>query len=150
VVRSKGFGRWRPTPPKARRQHESEAGEGSRSVACAAQRRRLIAHETSSTEVASESDAHGARQAVPATAHRHLVRTAVTASSAFPGFFPPLLLTAADVGAHESRFPPHLFTAKEALTMPACARWEIVAKQQRLKHRRHVLGTPLQMPPAGQ
>jgi predicted acylesterase/phospholipase RssA len=35
---------------------------------------------------------------------------AVTASSAFPGFFPPLQLTAADVGADESRFPPHLFT----------------------------------------
>ena len=35
---------------------------------------------------------------------------AVTASSAFPGFFPPLLLTAADVGAEESQFPPHLFT----------------------------------------
>ena len=35
---------------------------------------------------------------------------AVTASSAFPGFFPPLQLTAADVGADETRFPPHLFT----------------------------------------
>jgi predicted acylesterase/phospholipase RssA len=35
---------------------------------------------------------------------------AVTASSAFPGFFPPLLLTAADVGAEESQFPPHVFT----------------------------------------
>lgn len=38
------------------------------------------------------------------------VPMAVTASSAFPGFFPPLQLTAADVGADESRFPPHLFT----------------------------------------
>lgn len=35
---------------------------------------------------------------------------AVTASSAFPGFFPPLQLTARDVGVNESRFPPHLFT----------------------------------------
>jgi hypothetical protein len=35
---------------------------------------------------------------------------AVTASSAFPGFFPPLLLTAVDVGAEESQFPPHVFT----------------------------------------
>ncbi|MCR9292244.1 MAG: patatin-like phospholipase family protein [bacterium] len=34
----------------------------------------------------------------------------VTASSAFPGFFPPLKLTAADVGADEGRFPPHVFT----------------------------------------
>ncbi len=35
---------------------------------------------------------------------------AVTASSAFPGFFPPLQLTAKDVGLEEGRFPPHLFT----------------------------------------
>ena len=38
------------------------------------------------------------------------VPMAVTASSAFPGFFPPLLLRAADVGADENRFPPHVFT----------------------------------------
>ncbi|MEZ6071564.1 MAG: patatin-like phospholipase family protein [Pirellulales bacterium] len=38
------------------------------------------------------------------------VPMAVAASSAFPGFFPPLELTAADVGADDSRFPPHLFT----------------------------------------
>ncbi|MGI9471453.1 MAG: patatin-like phospholipase family protein [Rubripirellula sp.] len=38
------------------------------------------------------------------------VPMAVTASSAFPGFFPPLQLTAKDVGVGESRFPPHLFT----------------------------------------
>ncbi|WP_165063903.1 patatin-like phospholipase family protein [Paludisphaera rhizosphaerae] len=35
---------------------------------------------------------------------------AVTASSAFPGFFPPLQLTAHDVGLEEGGFPPHLFT----------------------------------------
>ncbi|MCO8121514.1 patatin-like phospholipase family protein [Stieleria sp. TO1_6] len=38
------------------------------------------------------------------------VPMAVTASSAFPGFFPPLLLNASDVGADDSQFPPHLFT----------------------------------------
>ena len=38
------------------------------------------------------------------------VPMAVTASSAFPGFFPPLQLNAKDVGVGESRFPPHLFT----------------------------------------
>ena len=38
------------------------------------------------------------------------ISMAVTASSAFPGFFPPLQLTAHDVGAEESQFPPHLFT----------------------------------------
>jgi predicted acylesterase/phospholipase RssA len=38
------------------------------------------------------------------------ISMAVTASSAFPGFFPPLQLTAHDVGADEGRFPPHLFT----------------------------------------
>lgn len=38
------------------------------------------------------------------------VAMAVTASSAFPGFFPPLQLTAEDVGADEGRFPPHIFT----------------------------------------
>ena len=32
------------------------------------------------------------------------------ASTSFPGFFPPLLLTASDVGADESQFPPHRFT----------------------------------------
>lgn len=35
---------------------------------------------------------------------------AVAASSAFPGFFPPLQLTARDVGADEGRFPPHVLT----------------------------------------
>jgi predicted acylesterase/phospholipase RssA len=38
------------------------------------------------------------------------VSTAVTASSAFPGFFPPMQLTSKDVGVDESRFAPHLFT----------------------------------------
>jgi predicted acylesterase/phospholipase RssA len=38
------------------------------------------------------------------------ISMAVTASSALPGIFPPPLLTAADVGAEESQFPPHLFT----------------------------------------
>jgi predicted acylesterase/phospholipase RssA len=38
------------------------------------------------------------------------VAMAVAASSAFPGFFPPLELTAWDVGACESEFPPHSFT----------------------------------------
>jgi predicted acylesterase/phospholipase RssA len=38
------------------------------------------------------------------------ISMAVTASSAFPGFFPPLLLKAEDVGAEESRFPPLIFT----------------------------------------
>lgn len=35
---------------------------------------------------------------------------AVAASSAFPGFFPPIQLTAEDVGASEGRFPPHVLT----------------------------------------
>ncbi len=34
----------------------------------------------------------------------------VAASSAFPGFFPPLKLDASDVGADEGKFPPHVFT----------------------------------------
>ncbi|NOY40704.1 MAG: hypothetical protein GXP26_02545 [Planctomycetes bacterium] len=38
------------------------------------------------------------------------VSMAVAASSAFPGFFPPLELTAWDVGATEGEFPPHSFT----------------------------------------
>jgi predicted acylesterase/phospholipase RssA len=38
------------------------------------------------------------------------VSMAVTASSAFPGFFPPLQLTAKDVGADAGRFPPHVLT----------------------------------------
>lgn len=35
---------------------------------------------------------------------------AVAASSAFPGFFPPIQLNAEDVGASEGRFPPHILT----------------------------------------
>jgi predicted acylesterase/phospholipase RssA len=38
------------------------------------------------------------------------VSMAVAASSAFPGFFPPLELTACDVGVTEGEFPPHSFT----------------------------------------
>ncbi len=38
------------------------------------------------------------------------VPLAVTASSAFPGFFPPLEVDASDVGAEEGHFPPQLFT----------------------------------------
>ena len=38
------------------------------------------------------------------------VSMAVAASSAFPGFFPPLPVTARDVGLEEGKFPPHLFT----------------------------------------
>ncbi|KAA5542134.1 patatin-like phospholipase family protein [Roseiconus nitratireducens] len=38
------------------------------------------------------------------------VPMAVAASSAFPGFFPPLPITANDVGFAEGKFPPHLFT----------------------------------------
>jgi predicted acylesterase/phospholipase RssA len=38
------------------------------------------------------------------------VPLAVAASSAFPGFFPPIRLTAKDVGADEGRFPPHVLT----------------------------------------
>ena len=38
------------------------------------------------------------------------VALAVTASSAFPGFFPPALITADDLGLSEGEFPPHTFT----------------------------------------
>lgn len=38
------------------------------------------------------------------------VAMAVAASSAFPGFFPPLELEAWDIGACEGKFPPHSFT----------------------------------------
>jgi predicted acylesterase/phospholipase RssA len=38
------------------------------------------------------------------------VPMAVTASSAFPGFFPPLELSAKDVGANEGEFSHHAFT----------------------------------------
>jgi predicted acylesterase/phospholipase RssA len=38
------------------------------------------------------------------------VPMAVTASSAFPGFFPPLVLTGADVGANQGAFGRHAFT----------------------------------------
>ena len=34
----------------------------------------------------------------------------VSASSAFPGFFPPVEITAADLGVHEGQFPPESFT----------------------------------------
>jgi predicted acylesterase/phospholipase RssA len=38
------------------------------------------------------------------------VAKAVAASSAFPGFFPPVEITAADLGVHEGQFPPESFT----------------------------------------
>ena len=38
------------------------------------------------------------------------VALAVTASSAFPGFFPPALITANDLGLSEGEFPPQTFT----------------------------------------
>ncbi|WP_165246383.1 patatin-like phospholipase family protein [Paludisphaera soli] len=38
------------------------------------------------------------------------VALAVTASSAFPGFFPPALITADDLGLSEGEFPPQTFT----------------------------------------
>jgi predicted acylesterase/phospholipase RssA len=38
------------------------------------------------------------------------VALAVTASSAFPGFFPPPLITADDLGLSEGEFPPQTFT----------------------------------------
>jgi predicted acylesterase/phospholipase RssA len=38
------------------------------------------------------------------------VPMAVAASSAFPGFFPPLELLSKDVGATEGEFPRHAFT----------------------------------------
>lgn len=38
------------------------------------------------------------------------VALAVTASSAFPGFFPPALITADDIGLSEGEFPPQTFT----------------------------------------
>ncbi len=34
----------------------------------------------------------------------------VSASSAFPGFFPPVQITAADLGVHDGHFPPESFT----------------------------------------
>lgn len=34
----------------------------------------------------------------------------VSASSAFPGFFPPVEISAADLGVHEGQFPPESFT----------------------------------------
>ena len=38
------------------------------------------------------------------------VPMAVTASSAFPGFFPPIELTGADVGASSGEFGRHAYT----------------------------------------
>ena len=38
------------------------------------------------------------------------VALAVTASSAFPGFFPPALITADDIGLSQGEFPPQTFT----------------------------------------
>ena len=38
------------------------------------------------------------------------VPMAVAASSAFPGFFPPIRLTAKDDGADQGHFPPHVLT----------------------------------------
>ncbi len=38
------------------------------------------------------------------------VALAVTASSAFPGFFPPALITADDLGLSDGEFPPQTFT----------------------------------------
>jgi predicted acylesterase/phospholipase RssA len=38
------------------------------------------------------------------------VSMAVAASSAFPGFFPPMELSASDIGATDHEFPPHSFT----------------------------------------
>lgn len=38
------------------------------------------------------------------------VAKAVSASSAFPGFFPPVEITAADLGVHEGQFAPESFT----------------------------------------
>ena len=52
----------------------------------------------------------GTRRFEPIPSALATIPMAVTASSAFPGFFPPLQLTATDVGADESRFPPHFFT----------------------------------------
>jgi predicted acylesterase/phospholipase RssA len=38
------------------------------------------------------------------------VAKAVSASSAFPGFVPPVAITAADLGVHEGQFPTESFT----------------------------------------
>jgi predicted acylesterase/phospholipase RssA len=56
------------------------------------------------------------RQRAEADPFRHVpgqtatIAKVVSASSAFPGFFPPVEITAADLGVHEGQFPPESFT----------------------------------------